>query len=361
MARGYNALGDVIKTSADGQPLDSIWDEMQETLQIRNTSRTAIASLFTYATTLASDTVAQSMTDAEFEESSEYGVPESTRTSPSLVTVGFPLRWYDHGARYTWKFLAEASRSQIEAAHSSALEADNKLIFRKVMGALFSNVNPGPNDLGTPVVALWNGDGQAPPEHANQTFTGTHSHYLTTGTVDLAPKDVEDLIGTVEHHGYGLTENGDRLIVLANPMEAEVIRGFRAGVNDAKFDFIPSTDAPAFITDETIVGDRPPGSFNGLKVVGSYGDAWVVKNEWVPAGYVVAVATSGPNSPSNPLAFREHTRVELQGLKQVPGPGTYPLAESYYVRGFGVGVRHRGAAAVLQVTASTTYTPPVIK
>ncbi|WP_068433325.1 hypothetical protein [Piscicoccus intestinalis] len=71
------------------------------------------------------------------------------------------------------------------------------------------------------------------------------------------------------------------------------------------------------------------------------------------------MATSGANSDRNPLAFRQHVRREYQGLRQIPGPnGQYPLAESYYSRGFGVGVRHRGAAAVMQVTASTTYTPP---
>jgi hypothetical protein len=37
------------------------------------------------------------------------------------------------------------------------------------------------------------------------------------------------------------------------------------------------------------------------------------------------------------------------------------LQDSFYARGFGVGVRHRGAAVVTQVTTNASYTPPTIK
>lgn len=358
MARGYNAMGDVIRATADGVDLNDIWTEHQQTIELRNTNRSAIASLFTYVTDLNADTVAQSASDAEFEEQSEYGVPQSLRAAPSLVRVGFPLKWYDIASRYTWQFLAEASASQVAAVHQIALEADNKLVFRNVMRALFNSTSPGVNEDGTPIKSLWNGDDAIPPPYAANTFSGLHSHYMTTGTATLDPQDVETLIDQLQHHGYGLAENGDRVIVLVNPIEGKTTRGYRVGVNGASFDFIPSNDAPAFITDETIIGDRPPGDFNGLKVIGSYGNAWLVENAYVPQGYAVSVATSGPNGARNPLAFREHKRPELKGLKQIPGSDKYPLLESYYARGFGVGVRHRGAAAVMQVTTSGTYTPP---
>jgi hypothetical protein len=358
MSRGYNALGDIIPTTADGVDLNDIWTEHQQTIELRNSNRSALASLFTYNTDLSADLVAQSTSGADFEESSEYGVPQSLRAAPELVKVGFPFKFFDLATRYTWRFLAEASASQVAAVHSSALEADNKLVFRLIMNALFSNTDRV-NEDGVPVKPLWNGDGIVPPEFANQTFSGTHNHYMTTGTADFQPGDLEDLVGTVEHHGYGIRSNGDRVIVLANPREGDVIAGFRAGINGAKHDFIPSSDAPAFITNEAIVGDRPPGEFNGLRVIGAYGDAWVVVNPYVPAGYVTAVATGGANSERNPLAFREHKRPELKGLKEIPGGGTYPLVDAYLVRGAGVGVRHRGAAAVMQVTINAAYTAPV--
>ncbi|MCW2767952.1 MAG: hypothetical protein JWO11_3911 [Nocardioides sp.] len=360
MARGYNAMADVIQATADGVNLDTIWDEQQETIQLRNEARSAIASLFAYTTDLSAEYTAQTATGDDFEEASEYGVPTSLRTPSDLVKVGFPFKFWDLAQRYTWRYLAEASAAQIATTHSAALEADNRLVFKLVMRALVNNVSPGANEDGVPIKPLWNGDGDTPPEFSGNTFAPEHSHYMTTGSATLDPSDVEMVAETVEHHGYGLRSNGDRVIVLVNPVEGKVISGFRAGDGGAAYDFIPSDDAPAFITDETIIGDRPPGDFNGLRVIGSYGDSWIVQHDFVPRGYVLSVATGGPNSDRNPIAFREHKRRELKGLKQIPGGGTYPLIDSYMVRGAGCGVAKRGAAAVMQVTASATYTAPTI-
>lgn len=38
----------------------------------------------------------------------------------------------------------------------------------------------------------------------------------------------------------------------------------------------------------------------------------------------------------------------------------YPLVESFFQRGLGTGVRHRGAAAVVQIKASGTYDLPEV-
>ena len=71
MARGYNAMADVIATTADGVNLDNIWNEQQQTIQLRNEARSAIASLFAYTTDLSSDYTAQALTGDDFEEASE--------------------------------------------------------------------------------------------------------------------------------------------------------------------------------------------------------------------------------------------------------------------------------------------------
>jgi len=47
-------------------------------------------------------------------------------------------------------------------------------------------------------------------------------------------------------------------------------------------------------------------------------------------------------------------------LRVIPGPDLYPVQEHFYARGFGTGVRHRGAAVAVQITGSSSYTPPVI-
>lgn len=358
MARGYNAVSDILKKTADGQDLNDIWNEFQATLLLQNDKQTALASLFTFDTTLASELVAQSLGGDDFEEASEYGVPTSLRGMPDTVKVGYPARWYDKRTAFTWKALSTMSAEQVAAIHSAALAADNRLVFNKIMQRIF-NPTTTINEDGTSVFGFWNGtDGAPPPSPTGDTFDSSHTHYLVSGAASIAAGDVDDLVETVEHHGFGLRQNGDRVIVLANPLEADKIAGFRVA-GGHKFDAIPATDAPAFITAETIQGDRPPGTFNGLTVKCAYGDAWVVSDRQVPAGYIVGLATGGPNSTRNPMGFREHIQSDLQGLIQLPGNARdYPLIDSFYTRFFGVGTRQRGAGAVMQIKASGSYVAP---
>ena len=123
---------------------------------------------------------------------------------------------------------------------------------------------------------------------------------------------------------------------------------------------IPSQGSPLF-QPENIVGQVAPAAFNGLAVQGSYGNVWIVQSDYIPENYFAVVATYGPNSPSNLLGFREHVQTVYRGLRTIPGtqPG-YPLADAYFQRSFGVGVRRRGAAAVVHIKESGAYDVPVI-
>jgi hypothetical protein len=214
---------------------------------------------------------------------------------------------------------------------------------------------------------LWSGNGMVPPDYLGQTFDGTHTHYLTTGSANIDSQDIEVMLRHVTEHGYGrLAAQGGRLIILAHPNDVEDMTFWRAGVDyggatQPNWDFIPSAVQPAFFTTEHLVGALPPPDFNGLQVQGSYGDAWLIESHYVPAGYVIVAATGGLDSDLNPVGFRQHVNPAYQGLHHIPGPGPYPLQDSFYARGFGVGVRHRGAAVAMQVTTSTTYTAPTIE
>lgn len=357
MARGYAVAADVIKTTADGTDLNSIWDEFNSTIEIANAKRSALVELFCFRTTLKGETVLQSPTgSADFEDASEFGVPTALRAEASLLPMGYTFKWKDLATRYTWQYLADASTAEVTALHNAALEADNRLVFKTVMSRLFDPTQ-GVNEDGTPVYGLWTGtDGQKPPTYNGNEFSELHSHYLTSGSTTLDPADVEQLAATVLHHGYG-DDDDSELIVLVNPTEGETIASWRAGVNGAKFDFIPSVAAPPFLTTETLVGGRPVGSYAGLKVLGQYGRALIAESYLMPLGYLAALANDGLNSDRNPVALREHAR--RQGLQIVRGNNAeYPLQDSYYIHGVGAGVRHRGAAAVMKVTTGS-YTAPV--
>jgi hypothetical protein len=70
-----------------------------------------------------------------------------------------------------------------------------------------------------------------------------------------------------------------------------------------KFDFIPSSNAPARLTNERVEGAVPPPDFNGLAVTGSYGRALLIESYFIPQGWAAIVATSGAGSQSNVVAF----------------------------------------------------------
>lgn len=362
MSRGYNALGDVIKKTVDGRDLNDLWNEFQQTIAYRNERRDAIMSLFSFQTTLAADEVLQGQTGDDFEEASEYGEPKSLRAPTSTLKMGFGFKWYDAATRFTWKYLAEASSAQIESVHAAALDADNRLVWKLVMGGLLNKTTIATRPVtedGVSIFPIYDGEADSqPPEVAGQTFAAGHQHFLTSGASTIDGTDLKDLIKHVQHHGFGVGD-GSQVIVMCHADEGDTIRGFRVS-GGQPFDFIASSDAPAYLTTQHVVGQTPPNDYNGLKVIGSYGSALVVEEIFVPAGYVMAVGTSGPNSPLNPLGWREHKRQEFQGLRQIAGNSKdFPLVDAFYSRAGGVGVRQRGAAAVMQVTAGS-YTNPTL-
>lgn len=366
--RGYNTEGDVITETVDGVPLNNIWAEFQQTLAVQNARRDALVSFLTYTVDQPVVTVPQFGGGEDFEIASEFGVPKSMRPTSSYFQMGFDFEWYDTATRFTWKYLAEATASQIESVHQSVLEADNRLVFNEVMRTLFSNVNRDVDIKNRPytVYAFYNNDGTVPPEYKSNTFDGTHNHYLTSGAATIDSGDVDTCLTQLQHHGYSKS-NGAELVLLVNQQEGDVIRTFRSPPNGgtAKYDFIPATNQATFmipqifLTGTQIVGSRPGGTFRGMDVIGSYGDFLIVQEDYIPAGYVVGFATGGDQSLTNPIGIREHARQELRGLRIVKGRvPDYPLQDSYYQRGFGTGIRQRGAGVVMQITANPSYAPP---
>ncbi len=364
MARGTSTRGDIIATAADGADLNSVWDEFQTTLQMLNAQRSGLAAALSFPTTARAELVAQTTGRDDFELASEFGVPVGLSTSPDTLRLGYGFEWYDMATRYTWRFLMDAPVQQVEAIHGLAMSADNRNVWRSIMRALFAPSATAVNEDGSRIYGLWSGDGTTPPDYLTRTFASAHTHYLASGAATLDGFDVEVLLDTITEHGYG-TRPGDQLVLFVNPAEGKVIRRFKAAQaapgGTTSYDFIPGEGAPAYLTDQEIIGTRAPAAHQGLPLIGSIGPAYVCEQELIPAGYVLAAATGGPNSADNPVGYRQHVRPELQGLRLLAGNQSgYPLQDSTYSHGFGVGVRHRGAAAVMQVTAGTTYIAPVI-
>lgn len=364
--RGFNVGADILTHTADGVSLNTLWNEFSGVLSQYNSTRDIFTALFSTPTTESFVQLPNGGSDVELERASEFGVPAAVRVTPQYLRMGFPLEWFDTSLRYTRKFLRDATAEQVRAQHVAVLEADNRLVFRTVMTAVTDIKQAGvrsANENGVTVYDLWDGsNGEVPPAFAGKTFTSAHSHYLVSGAATIDGGDLKALIDTIQEHGYGLRSSGERIVLFVNPAEADVISTFRRDPDNAAqnpYDFIPSVSAPAYLTDQAVVGDKAPAEYNGLALEGSYGDAWITKNQFVPAGYVVALATAGRGSARNPVYFREHVVPGNRGLRLLPEYERYPLIDATYEHGFGVGVRHRGAAAVMQIKVSGAYQSPV--
>jgi hypothetical protein len=366
-AAGYATEGDaLVQVLADGTDLNTVWGELRTLLQQWNTERSSIAQLVSYSTTDTASAVPQSTSDESFEVASEFGVPTSLRVPKAFLLLGFSLEDYDRATRFTWKALRSMTMEQVRSATDAVLAADNKLTNGLIMGRLFDNA-PSENEWGHTVYPLWSNDGLTPPSFAGKEFTSNHTHYLVSGAAEIDSNDLEQAYENVQEHGYGV-DAPSQLIVFAHPDETKEISKFRAGETNnnsvvASYDFVPSAGAPPYLlpVGQQIQGTPAPGVYNGLKVSGSYGPGLIIPSYYVPAGYFAVVATNGPNSPLNPVGFRQHSNVVYQGLRIIPGPQpAYPLQESFFARAAGVGVRHRGAAAVMQIKESGSYVVPTI-
>lgn len=361
MARGYNASADVLTMSADGRDLNEIWEEFQATVAIQNEERQRIIDLLTFPVTNVIEDVPQFGSE-DFEEASEYGVPKGVRPSQSVLSLGYTFKWYDIASRFTWQFLAEATSQRVEAVHQMVLDADNRLLFKEVMKTLFRSTNRTATIKGQNynVYTFWNGDGTVPPAYKANTFTGTHTHFRTSGAATINAADLDEIVDDFKSHGYS-AENGSTMFALVNVTEANVIRSFRVATG-ARYDFIPAQGQPGLIIpaqDQLLGTGQAAATFRGMNVIGSYGPLLIIEEDYVPPAYVVALVSGGEQNIQNPIGLREHANTGLRGLRLVKGrDNDYPLIDSYYVRGFGTGVRQRGAGMVMQITANASYAAP---
>lgn len=365
-AGGYQTEGDLVTVTADGIDLNALWGEFQATMGIYNEKMAGLVALFTYPVVNLVETVPQ-VGQASFEIASEFGEPKSARVKLDYFQLGYDFEDYDVATRYTWKFLRDADARQIAAVHEELLRADGRLVFRKVMEALFDNRNRVADirNQAYNVYPLYNGDGTVPPEYKGKTFVGTHSHYLVSGAAQIDSGDLEEAYEHIAEHGYGI-ENGTTFVVLLNRTQAKEVRKFRTNVVNnngvvANYDFIPAAGQPTMIVPnaEGLLGSLPPSQWNGLRVIGSYADLLIIEEEYIPEGYMLTFGTGGAGNLQNLVGLREHANPAYRGLRLLQGNQVgYPLIDSYYSRGFGTGVRQRAGAVLTQFKADGTYDIP---
>lgn len=363
---GFHTAGDIVSVTNDGIDLNALWGIYQDSLGIYNEAMDRLAALFTFPVVNPIETVPQ-VGEASFEEASEFGLPKGQRIELDYFQLGYDFRDYDTATRYTWKFLRDADVRQVDAIHQEILRADRRLVFRKIMEAIFDNRNRVTDirNQNFNVYPLYNADGTVPPAFKGQTFSGSHSHYIVSGNAAIDSSDVEDAYGHIAEHGFGL-ENGTVFVMLANKAQVKEMRKWRAGQVSANgvvanYDFIPAANQPTMLLPnaEGLLGSLPPDSFKGLRVIGSYADILIIEEALIPQGYFLMFGTGGSANLQNLVGMREHVNPAYRGLRLLPGnQQRYPLVDGYYARSFGTGIRQRAGAVVVQVKASGTYDIP---
>jgi hypothetical protein len=291
----------LINQLADGADLNGVWTEFRDLLAIWNTDRNSIASLLAFKTTATGEAVPQNVVVPSFERASELGVPKSANLPGDSLLVGFDQYDYDLAGRLTARFLRDADLRQVESVMNGILAADSKLVTGRILRRLM-DPDESHNEHGHRVFGLYNGtDGITPPPYMGRTFSPDESHYITSGADELDALDVEDAVKLVTRKGFG-TQPGSQMLIIANDDEADAIMKWRAGEPsrtggpDASFDFVPSKYAPVYTSEKFIIGELAPADYFGIPVLGSYGESWLLRTPFVPSGYVVVVASYGPNS-----------------------------------------------------------------
>lgn len=335
-------------TLLDGTPLNQIWAELQTRLNVFNRNMSFIVGLFTFPVDRATDKVAIPA-NAKFEEATEFGRPQKVRLN--YVGRGYPLTHHDLGFGYTQEFIDSARGSDIASIRLTVENAWNTLLFNQTLRALFTATNATDED-GILVRRLYNNDGEVPPAWKFTTHAGTHTHYLTSGAASFDGVDLAAMEEHLIHHGYG-PSNGSTLVLFLNRAEIAVVRTLPG--------FIPSTnsDRPSILTGPVIgnTGSAPAG----LTVQGYHGLWVIVENDDIPPGYMLGIVTGGLSAGTNIVGYRRHENPSARGMRLIEGPRqNYPLYDSTYDGYAGFGIRHRGGAVVMQLTAGAYATPTVI-
>lgn len=363
---GYLTEGDIVRTTIDGVDLNELWQDFQDSVNVINEHFGQLVSLLTFPVNNPVETVPQ-VGSTEFELASEFGIPRTRKIELDYFHLGYDFEDYDARIAYTWKFLRDADARQVEAIHQKNLEADGRLVFRKVMEAIFDNRNREADIRQQPytVYPLYNADGTKPPSHKGVEFNGSHSHYMVSGSDTIDSGDLEAMYDNIAEHGYGI-EQGTTFVALVNKAQLNAIRTWRRGEVTANgsvalYDYIPGQRRPAMFLPnaEGLLGSQAPDTWNGLVVDGSYGDILLIEEPSIPPGYVLMFGSGGAGDLQNIVGIREHASPAYRGLRLLPGnQQNYPLIDSYYSRGFGTGIRQRAGACVMQIKATGDYEIP---
>jgi hypothetical protein len=281
------------------------------------------------------------------EEADEYSQGIGKKVSGG-GNLGVPLRKHQRNVGWTLDALKVATPADLARQYIAVRTAHQKAIYTRLRQALFTPTNATVADklvdrVDLPVKALINADGFPIDTGPNgESFnSATHTHYdanatLTAATIDALVTDV------LEHTNDG---NIQLIISETNAATVQALTGFVA-LSTA----LIQSDGAGIITTQRLETTRTSN-----RVIGYWRGAYPIwVKPWGVANYMLAV-----DANRRPLAFRERENAALRGLRLVQKHEHSPLVVDFMEAEFGLAVRRRTAAAVLQFNNGTYSAPSV--
>lgn len=353
MPRGFNDTRDLAATTVDNVPFIALYQTILNTLDDYNAVQGSLRAALTDSTTLdrIHEGTIGTQSEMSFNRATEYGRPDRQRVAPTLPALErfIPLEDFSLGIGFTRKYLALASSKDVADQVNAAIRADKKLIMQSVLQQQFRIENLGASGE---YKAFWNNDGLIPPQYGTTTFLGTHTHYLTSAALDNAAMAAIQ-VKLTEH---GLVDPGVGEVWINSAQEATV-RGLTT--------FVPVPTPPALSlvqhSNPALLPDVVTAVVNPAQYIGIVDRMRIRVFDYVPSGYVFAY-DAAPSGTGKPLIWREYPVAPLRGLQlfNENPDSSFPLANSFFIRNFGICALDRNNGVLLKITGGAYDTPTIL-
>ncbi len=303
-----------------------LYKEFQEGVQVYNEVEWGLMNQFCRETTKESVRVWQR--NMEFRTASEGYLEDWQKLRAMEISI--PLEEFELGYAFSKRSIQMSTADELKETQGEALRADQRLMARRFF---FRCLTPGAAAIS---IGWWDGNMaaagmRAPPNWKGNNFPANHDHYTASGAAAIALSDFSAIKRQIRQHGYS-----GSLFLFMNLQEVEACENL-AGWTTA-------------MTANSIV---EAVATKGFEVIKQFQGFTLIQDDWIPAGYMMAI-----ESRVKPITIRNPVNAKARGLKLWQGPySDYPLSEAYYSHWFDMGVVHRGAGAVRQITLGAWATP----
>ena len=229
---------------------------------------------------------------------------------------------------FTFDFLMRAPSADVDLAQAAALAADRELQTQVILAEA------------TATGAWWDGTFNSeeglttPPDFGSNTFTGGHTHYVTTSSATPALSDFTNAKQLVAEHG-----STGRYIAWHNSVQTKQIEDL------AGFD----TAAVANPLTDRVTLEGFTGRLLGIDFV---------ETEFLPSGYILLLRVPS-TGVLKPMRFIQLKNPSGRGLIILPGNNQdYPIINSRYFHWLAALTVFRSAGVAIQVTTGASYSNP---